>query len=69
MIEKRILELETKAAYQEDTVEALNDIVYRQQKQIDDLQETCKRLLERISTLSINNGSVESPVDEKPPHY
>lgn len=69
MIEKRILELETKAAYQEDTVEALNDIVYRQQKQIDDLQETCNRLLERISALSINNGSVESPVDEKPPHY
>ncbi len=69
MIEKRILELETKAAYQEDTVQTLNDIVYQQQKQIDDLQQTCKHLLDRISALSANHGGVEAPVDEKPPHY
>ena len=71
MIEKRILQLETKTAYQEDTVQTLNEIVYQQQKQIDELQATCKRLLDRVSALSANHGNLDAQahVDEKPPHY
>lgn len=67
MIEKRVTELETKSAYQEDTVQTLNDMIYQQQQQITQLQKTCKHLLERIQSLPDNNHEIE--VDEIPPHY
>ena len=67
MTEKRITELETKLAYQEDTLQTLNDIVYQQQQQIDQLQKTCKHLLERIRCLPDPDNEIQ--IDETPPHY
>lgn len=68
MLEKRLVDLETKLAYQEDTIQALNKVVCEQQKQIDQLEATCRLLVDRIKQLSFaaETGKV---VDEKPPHY
>jgi SlyX protein len=68
MNDDRIIELEIKAAYQEDLLQALNNIVGRQQQQIDRLEATCRLLNERIKSLSVEGGSGES-IDEVPPHY
>ncbi len=67
MSEGRVTELEIKIAYQEDLLQALNDILSEQQQQINRLEETCKFLNERINNKGagqdINQGL------EVPPHY
>lgn len=68
MDESRIVEIETKLAYQEYTLKELNDVVYEQQKQIDTLNKTVSALKEHIRQLT--EAMQASPAaDEKPPHY
>lgn len=68
MNDDRIIELEIKAAYQEDLLQELNKIVAVQQQQIDRLEATCQVLNERIKSLSVEGGAGENS-DEVPPHY
>jgi len=63
-----ITELETKIAYQEHTIQELNDVVYRQQLQIDKVEIMCKHLMDRIQTLSETGGGIND-ANERPPHY
>jgi SlyX protein len=64
----RLVEIEIKIAYQEETIQALNDVICNQQKQIDQLEKTCQLLFDRLKNLS--PATLEaSPPDEKPPHY
>lgn len=66
-MDKRIDELEVKAAYAEDMLEALNATVYRQQQAIERLQREVKALREQVAA-SIPNEA-RSLRDEIPPHY
>ena len=66
---KKMIDLETRLAFQEDTLNALNDIVTQQQLQIDRLEKTSKSLEDRIRNLSTIINSGHEYVDEKPPHY
>ncbi|MEQ1529016.1 MAG: SlyX family protein [Methylococcales bacterium] len=68
MSESRVIELEIKAAYQEDLLAELNQIVCKQQQQIDRLEATCELLNERIKSLS-TEGIGGEVIDEVPPHY
>ncbi|GBD98965.1 hypothetical protein BMS3Abin07_00996 [bacterium BMS3Abin07] len=68
MNEDRLVKIETKIAFQENTIKDLNDTVYNQQKQIDTLSETLKQLIDRIRDSSIISTG-ETLKDEKPPHY
>jgi SlyX protein len=68
MSEKRLIELETRLAYQEDAVLALNNVVCQQQRQIDQLEATCRFLVERFNQL-LAAADTPKVVDEKPPHY
>ena len=68
MNDERIIELEIKAAYQEDLLQALNKIVAEQQQQIDRLEATCSMLNERIKSLS-SEGSAGENIEEVPTHY
>jgi len=68
MTDKRITELETKVAYQEHTIQELNDVIYKQQQQIDKVEIMCQHLMGRIQALSESTGA-EQPANEKPPHY
>lgn len=71
MNDDRIIELEIKAAYQEDLLQALNRIVSQQQQQIDRLEATCGVLNERIKSLSTVRGGegADANAYEIPPHY
>lgn len=72
MNDERIIELEIKAAYQEDLLQALNKIVSSQQQQIERLEATCNLLNERIKSLSADGHRSEGASDnsyEIPPHY
>jgi SlyX protein len=68
MNDDRLIELEIKAAYQEDLLQTLNKIVSEQQQQIQRLETTCQLLNERIKSLSSESGNNVS-IDEVPPHY
>lgn len=69
MIEDRLVDIETKLAYQEDTVQALNKVVSDQQGQLDRLQKSFEVLIERMQDLRGQLEDTAGPVDEKPPHY
>ena len=72
MSESRIEAIETKIAYQEDTIAQLNDVVCRQQNQIDALEMLTQQLLGRVRDLSevaVQSGGAFAEADERPPHY
>lgn len=62
----RIRILEEKFEYQDHTVETLNQVIIRQQAQIDTMQEELKKLREDVLTAGLDSGNI---VTEKPPHY
>lgn len=64
----RIAELETQLAFQDDTLQTLNDIVTRQQLQIEQLESKVQMLVAQIQQLSsaMNRPQGEEP---PPPHY
>lgn len=66
--EERLVELETRYAYLEHTLQALNDRVAQQQREIDQLTRSCQQLAERIvrGADAVFKGSL---ADEIPPHY
>lgn len=68
MNEDRLVDIETKISFQENTIKELNDVVCKQQKQIDTLNTTCKQLMDQIRKMSgISSGG--DLIDDKPPHY
>lgn len=66
--EERIIELETKVAYQEDTIQQLNDIVTAQQRKLDRVENSLKTLVEKFQDVSEGISNI-NPLHEKPPHY
>lgn len=66
-IERRLTALEIKASYGEDLLDRLNEIVVRQQAQIDHLLR--EAALWRQQATSEDAPTVRSLRDELPPHY
>jgi SlyX protein len=66
--DERLIDLETRLAYQDHTIQQLNDIVSAQQKQIDQLTATLKVLADRFREAARDASSID-PGNEKPPHY
>jgi SlyX protein len=69
MNEDRLIDLETRLAYQDDAIRSLSDTIARQQKQIDQLESLMRQLLERVRTLAEPGVFKGTPADEVPPHY
>jgi SlyX protein len=66
-MESRFAEIETKLSFSEELLEALNRTVYRQQQQIDQLQQELLALREQVR--SALPAEARSLRDETPPHY
>lgn len=65
--EQRLIGLETKIAYQEDSLRTLNDIVVKQREQIERLNSICRQLVERATSAA---GAIKgAAIEEVPPHY
>lgn len=71
MTVNRLIELEIKAAYQEDLLHALNTIVTEQQQRITRLENTCQLLNDAFRRLSAERQENETinTAHEIPPHY
>ncbi|HEY5800968.1 MAG TPA: SlyX family protein [Burkholderiaceae bacterium] len=65
----RLTDIEIKLTRQEDLLETLNNLVYRQQMQIDQLQQLCGQLTRHVTSLSEAAGQNSGPAHELPPHY
>jgi SlyX protein len=66
-IDQRLMELEIKASYTEDLLDKLDQVVVRQQAQIDTLTREVIAL--RQQTYTSSDNVARSVQDELPPHY
>ncbi len=67
-VEQRLTELEFKASYADDLLDTLNQLVVRQQEQIDLLMREIARLRQRAESGEAPPAA-RSLRDELPPHY
>ena len=67
MMEADLNELEVKMSLAEDLLDALNRTAFRQQQQIDQLQQDVRALREQMRQTA--PGESASPGDQVPPHY
>ncbi len=66
-LQERTDTLETRLAFQDDTIQQLNDALIAQQARIDLLEAEIRQLIDEF-----RGGATEAqigPVDELPPHY
>ena len=66
LTDQRLTELEIKASFTEDLVEQLNQVVIRQQQQIDLLVRELTDLKQQRDS---GGGEFRGLRDERPPHY
>ncbi|KRW59672.1 SlyX family protein [Pseudomonas sp. TTU2014-080ASC] len=66
-IEQRVNELEMRVAFQDDTIQSLNDALFEQQRQLEKLQMQIAALSKRQAEVSAHFG-IEEDVTP-PPHY
>lgn len=66
-------DLQSRLAFQEQTLTDLNDVVARQAEQIDRLEQQLRALAGKYRDLrdavEQSPGEEGSPADERPPHY
>jgi uncharacterized coiled-coil protein SlyX len=62
-----IEQIEIKIAYLEKANAELSDVVYQQRQELDSLRAQLSELLRRLD--ASQTLTVQSPEDEKPPHY
>ncbi|MGV3525201.1 MAG: SlyX family protein [Candidatus Sericytochromatia bacterium] len=66
-LDARLIELETRAAYQEDTILKLEELARAQQQQMYHMENRLALLTERLRSI-VDRDAGEIP-NEKPPHY
>ncbi len=69
MSEERLVEIETRIAFQEQTIKDLSDVIYKQQQEIDRLGAICAALEKQSKELAESNQGGGAPANEQPPHY
>lgn len=69
-VENDLTELQIKVAFQEEALEALDDVIMEQKRQMDRLQQRLQDLQEKYETLlEQDRHGIPSTGDEPPPHY
>jgi len=66
--DNRLIEIESKLAYQEHLLGELNAALTSQQSQLTRLEALCESMLGRIRSMSDGEESSD-PANERPPHY
>ncbi|MGE8068619.1 SlyX family protein [Pseudomonas sp. NPDC089569] len=66
-LEDRVTDLETQLAFQDDTIQALSDVLATQQRAIERLQLQMAALLKRQEEMAGQFESIEE--EAPPPHY
>ena len=73
MTDEAIIDLQTRIAFQEESLISLNDVITRQQQDIDALQRELalhrEKLVELLELQAERSASTVAADYEKPPHY
>lgn len=67
MTEEKLIDIETRLAYQDDAIQALSDVIYQQQQQIDKMEKQLQLMVGKLQDLSQNQPN--NLDHERPPHY
>ena len=67
-LKKRVVELETRVAFQEQTISDLSDALVRQQGDLDRVGQMMQRLVGRMANIEEFRGQ-GSELEPPPPHY
>jgi SlyX protein len=67
--EDRLIDLETRLAYQDDLLEQLNQTVARQDQRIAELERYLELVSERYRALREQMDRLDPHEDAAPPHY
>jgi SlyX protein len=65
-VDERLIEVEIRAAHLEKSVGELSEVVYRQQKELDQMRALVTQIREKLRA---DPGLVDASRDDKPPHY
>ena len=65
-LEKKLMDLEMRLSFQEETIDQLNDAIVHQSKTIEVLTKSFKTLTQRLTSLDAEPSDV---TDQRPPHY
>lgn len=67
-LEQRINEVETRLAFQETTLQELNEVLTSQQQQLTQMQALLEKLHERVVEL-VSKMQPDAAIEPPPPHY
>lgn len=67
-MENRIIDLESKLAFQDETINELNEVITDQQNQLDQLREEIRLLGLRLTSVA-DSSNVSEEKEPPPPHY
>ena len=65
----RLEEIETKIAFQKQTIKDLNDVLCEQLQEIERLGSICDALVKRVKELSGFTPGINAPANEKFPRF
>ena len=65
----RVDDLEAQLAFQEETIEQLNQLVAEQNQELAMFKRHLQSLAGRVSQMPDQRSETNAMVDEKPPHY
>lgn len=69
-LEEQLIDVQTRVAYQEDTLAQLNEVITRQDAEIIQLKQQLRLLALRIDEIQRNPASTGDDIsNERPPHY
>ena len=66
-LKAQVVDLQSQLAFQEDTIQALNDVVTGQQQQLERLHERYRQ--QQIHLEHINHTLAKGADEDRPPHY
>ena len=67
-MENKIIELQSKLVFQDETINELNTVITDQQQQLDQLREEIRLLGLRIASVA-ESSNVSDEKEPPPPHY
>ena len=67
-MENKIIDLQSKLAFQDETINELNEVITDQQNQLDQLREEIRLLGLRIASVAQSSTATEEK-EPPPPHY
>lgn len=72
-LKAQLTDLQSRMAFQDDTIQTLSDVMAGQQQQISRLEKALalhrEKLLELMADLEQRSSHTGQAVDERPPHY